>query len=187
MRPGRRRRATPRTGLSAQDRVVVADQQLAGVHLHGRHLLNLVPVAGVPPGRTAIRTAPPSLERSRSARPRQPRPDGRPGCGSGATPAMAIELASGWRRKASCSGLKPSTTRWTTPRILPKASTSNSALVIGGTYVAVAGRSPGSGGIVSRRLESYRAVSRRRPNAGCRWSPHTMTVSAERGAICAAG
>jgi hypothetical protein len=33
-------------------------------------------------------------------------------------------------RKASCSGVRPATTRWTTWRILPKASTSNSALVM---------------------------------------------------------
>jgi hypothetical protein len=30
------------------DRIMVAHQQLAGLHLHGRHLIGPVPVAGVP-------------------------------------------------------------------------------------------------------------------------------------------
>src|SRR5829696_10235566 len=46
---------------------------------------------------------------------------------------QAMELVSGATGSDSYSGVRPSTTRWTIPRILPKASTSNSALVIGGS------------------------------------------------------
>src|SRR6266511_224216 len=45
----------------------------------------------------------------------------------------AIEFARHSSRTASCSGARPSTTRWTTSRIRPNASVSSSALVISGT------------------------------------------------------
>jgi hypothetical protein len=49
-------------------------------------------------------------------------------------------------RKASCSGVRPVTTRWTTWRILPKASTSNSAR--SWRLLCVAGRSPRERGVL---------------------------------------
>src|SRR6266581_677636 len=49
--------------------------------------------------------------------------------------SQAIVLARRSTRNVSCSGVRPSTTSWTTSRILPNASTSRSALVIGSTPV----------------------------------------------------
>jgi hypothetical protein len=114
------------------DRVVVAHQQRPGPNLYGRHLIGPVPVAGVP-----------GVER-------QPEPLG-PALGGpdllglgGVGEVVVLDAGQmphqpGDRvrllveAEGQLLGREAATTRWTTSRILPKASTSNSALVIGGS------------------------------------------------------
>jgi hypothetical protein len=91
--------------------------------------------------------------------------------GAGQVPHQPCDrVGLGSTRNTNCTGVRPSTTWWTTSRILPRhrqalrhrSSASPSAL---------RSAPPGSDGIVrSTARQGYRVVSRRRSNAGCRWT-----------------